>query len=201
MQNKLTAFLFTSLLLVGLSGCVVGNQMGHSGNDVYSTFGNIDVIDGERAGDLENNSGDITVGRNAKVKSIDIINGNINIGDFSEAYSLESVNGNIDVGENVVIIRGIKVVNGSVDIQRGTNVGTDLIASNGDVTLAAKSVVKGNIIFENTFFSSKMGKTPSLIMAEGAAIKGRIHLHRKVIVVLPDSISLDKVVKHYLGNK
>jgi hypothetical protein len=76
-----------------------------------------------------------------------------------------------------------------------------LIASNGDVTLATKSVVKGNIIFENTFFSSKMGKTPSLIMAEGAVIKGRIHLHRKVIVVLPDSISLDKVVKHYLGNK
>jgi DUF4097 and DUF4098 domain-containing protein YvlB len=201
MQNRLTTLLSTSLLLVGLSGCVVGNQVGHSGNDVYSTFGHIDVIDGEHAGDLENNSGDITVGRNAKVKSVDIINGNINIGDLSEAYSLESVNGNIYLGENVVITRGIKVVNGSVDIQQGAYVGTDLIASNGDVTLAANSVVKGNIIFENTFFSSKMDKTSSLIIAEGATIDGKIHLHREVNVVLPDSISLGKVVKHYLGNK
>jgi hypothetical protein len=35
----------------------------------------------------------------------------------------------------------------------------------------------------------------------GAAIKGNIHLHRGVIVVLPDSIGLEKVVKHYLDNK
>lgn len=201
MQNKLTAFLSTALLSVGLSGCVVGNQMGHSGNDVYSTFGNIDVIDGERAGDLENNSGNITIGRNAKVRSIDIINGNIIIGDLSEVYSLESVNGNIDIGENVVIIRGIKVVNGSVDIQRGTNIGTDLIASNGDVTLATKSVIKGNIIFENSFLSSEVVKKPSLIITEGTTIEGKIHLHREVIVVLPDSISPNKVIKHYLDNK
>lgn len=197
MQNKLKTLLSTSLLLVGLSGCVLGNKIGHSGNDVYSTFGNIDVRDGQHAGDLENNSGNISVGRNAKIKSVDIINGNIDIGESTVAYSLETVNGNIDVAKNVIITRSIKVVNGSINIHQGVNVGTNLIASNGDVTLAEKSIVKGDIIFEDTFLSSVADKTPILRIAEGATIEGKIHLHRKVKVVLPDSMSKDTVVRYY----
>ena len=198
MKNKLTTLLSTSLLIVGLSGCVVGNQVGHSGNDVSSTFGNIDVRDGGHAGDLENNSGNITVGRNAKVKSVEHTNGNIDIGEFSEAYSLETVNGNIELGKNVIITRNVKVVNGNINIQQGANVGTDVIASNGDVTLATKSRVKGDIIFENTFLSSLADETPVLTIAEGAIIDGQIHLYREVDLVLPDSMSRNKVLKHYL---
>ena len=198
MQNKLKTLFSMSLLLVGLSGCVVGNQIGHSGKDVYSTFGNIDVRDGEHAGDLENNSGNITVGDNAKVKSVDIVNGNIDIGEFSEAYSLETVNGNIDVAKEVFITRSVKTVNGHINIHQGVNVGTNLVASNGDITLGKKSVVKGDIIYEDTFLTSYADKTPKLKVAEGAVIEGDIHLYRYVKVVLPDSISQDKVVKHYL---
>ena len=201
MQNNLTTLLSTTLLLVGLSGCVVGNKIGHSGQDVYSTFGNIDVRDGERAGDLENNSGNITIGRNAKVQSVDIINGNIDIGEFSVAYSLETVNGNIDVGKNVIITRSVETVNGHINIQQGANIGANLIASNGNVTLAHKSVVTGDIIFADTFLSSYTDKTPILKVAEGATIEGKIHLHRYVKVVLPDSISRDKIVKHYQDNR
>jgi hypothetical protein len=197
MQNKLTTLLSTSLLLVGLSGCVVGNQVGHSGNDVYSTFGNIDVRDGGRAGDLENNSGNITVGRNAKVKSVEHTNGNIDIGEFSEAYSLETMNGNIDVGKNAIITRSIKVMNGNINVQQGVNVGANLIASNGDVTVAKKTVIKGDIIFEDTFLTSLADETPILTINEGATIEGQIHLYRKVDVILPRSMSLDKVVRHY----
>jgi hypothetical protein len=197
MRIKLITLLSTSLLLVGLSGCVLGNKIGHSGKDVYSTFGNIDVRDGQHAGDLENNSGNISVGRNAKVESVDIVNGNIDIGESTVAYSLETVNGNIDVAKNVIITQTIKVVNGSINIQQGVSVGTNLIASNGDVTLANKSLIKGDIIFEDTFLSSATDKTPILRIAEGATIEGKIHLHRKVKVFLPDSISLDTVVRHY----
>jgi len=197
MQKKLTTLLSTSLLLVGLSGCVVGNQVGHSGNDVYSTFGNIDVRDGGRAGDLENNSGNIWVGRNAKVKSVEHTNGNIDIGEFSEAYSLESVNGNIEVGENAIITRSVKLVNGNINISQGANVGGNLIASNGDVTLANKSVIKGDIVFEDTFLTSFADETPILTIIEGATVEGKIHLYRKVNLVLPHSINQDKVIKHY----
>ncbi len=199
MQNKLTSLITTSLLIVGLSGCVVGNQVGHSGNNVYSTFGNIDVKDDQRAGNLENNSGNITVGRNAKVKSVDLTNGNIEIGEFSEAYSLETVNGNVEAGKNVIITRSIKVTNGNISMEQGVNVGGNLIASNGDVTLAKESVVKGDIIFEKTFFSSLADETPILTIAEGAIIEGEIHLHREVNVVLPVSINQDKVIRHYLN--
>jgi len=201
MKNKITALLSTSLLIIGLSGCVVGNQVGHSGNDVYSTFGNIDVKDGQRAGDLENNSGNITVGRNAKVRSVELTNGNIEIGDFSEAYSLSTVNGNIEAGKNAVITRSIKVVNGNINIEQGVSVGANLIASNGDVTLAKKSMIKGDIIFEDTFFSSIADETPILTIVEGAIVEGKIHLHRKVNVVLPNSMSPDKVVRHFKGEK
>ena len=201
MRKNLTILLSTSLLLVGLSGCVVGNQIGHSGNDVYLTFGNIDVKDGQHAGDLENNSGNITVGRNAKVKSVDLINGNIEIGEFSEAYSLETVNGNIEVGKNVIITHSIETVNGHINIQQGANIGANLIASNGDVTLAKKSVVKGDIIFADSILSSLADRPPILKIAEGVTIEGKIHLHKYVEVVLPDSISRDKVVKHYQENR
>jgi predicted acyltransferase (DUF342 family) len=200
MQNKLTSVLTTSLLLVGLSGCVVGNQVGHSGNNVYSTFGNIDVKDDQRAGDLENNSGNITVGRNAKVKSVELTNGNIEISEFSEAYSLETVNGNIEIGKNVIITRSIKVVNGNINIEQGVNVGGNLIASNGDVTLAKESVLKGDIIFEKTFLASLFDETPILTIIEGAIIEGKIHLHREVNVILPTSIKQDKVIRHYLNS-
>jgi len=200
MQNKLTSLLTTSLLIVGLSGCVVGNQVGHSGNNVYSTFGNIDVKDDQRAGDLENNSGNITVGRNAKVKSVELTNGNIEIGEFSEAYSLETMNGNVEAGKNVIITRSIKVTNGNISMEQGVNVGGDLIASNGDVTLAKESVVKGNVIFEKTFFTSLADEPPILTIAEGAIIEGEIHLHREVNVVLPSSMSSNKVIRHYLDS-
>jgi hypothetical protein len=90
MYKQLITLVVSSVLCVNLAGCVVGNQMGHSGKDVYSTFGDIGVVDGESAGDLENNSGNITVGRHAKVKSVDVTNGNIEIGEFSEAYSLKT---------------------------------------------------------------------------------------------------------------
>ena len=201
MRNNLTKLLSTSLLLVGLTGCVLGDRVGHSGQDVYSTFGNIEVNDGEHAGDLENNSGNITVGRNAKVKAVDLINGNIEIGEFSEAYSLENVNGNIEVGKNVTIIRSIETVNGHINIQQGVHIGANLLASNGDVTLAQKSVVKGDIIFEDSFLSSLADKAPILTISEGVTIEGKIHLHKYVKVILPDSISRDKVVKHYQDNR
>ncbi|WP_340677250.1 hypothetical protein [Paraglaciecola sp.] len=201
MQKKLSTLLSTSILLVGLSGCVVGNQMGHSGNDVYSTFGDIGVIDGERAGDLENNSGNITIGRNAKVKAVDITNGNIDIGEHSEAYSLKTTNGNIDVGKNVVITRSVETVNGQINIQQGAKIGANLMASNGDVSLAKNSLVQGDVIFGDTFLSSQADKMSSLSIAEGATIEGQIHLYKKVIVVLPDSINPDKIVKHYQDKK
>ncbi len=201
MGSNLTKLLYTSLLLVGLTGCVLGDRTGHSGQDVYSTFGNIDVKDGEYAGDLENNSGNITVGRDAKIQAVDIINGNIEIGEFSEVYSLENVNGHIDVGNSVIITRSIETVNGDINIQQGVHIGANLIASNGKVTLAQKSVVEGDIIFEDSILSSLFDKAPVLKIAEGVTIKGKIHLHKYVKVVLPDSISRDKIVKHYHDNK
>ena len=201
MQRNLTTLLSTSLLIVGLTGCVLGDRIGHSGQDVYSTFGNIEVKDGEYAGDLENNSGNITVGRNAKVQTVELINGNIEIGEFSEAYSLENVNGNIELGKNVTITGSIKTVNGSINIQQGVNIGENLIASNGDVTLGKKSVVKGDIIFEDSLLSSLADKAPILKIAEGATLEGKIHLHKYVKLVLPNSISRDKVVKHYQDNR
>ena len=201
MSKNLTTLLTTSLLFVALSGCVVGNQIGHSGNDVYSTFGNIDVRDGQHAGDLENNSGNITVGRNAKVQSVEHTNGNIDIGELSHAYSLETVNGNIKVGKNATITRSIKVVNGNINVQEGANVGTNLIASNGDVTLEKKSVIKGDVIFEDTFLTSLGDEIPVLTVIDGAIIEGKIHLYRKVDVVLPLSMNLDKVVRHYQSKR
>lgn len=201
LTSVFTKIVTVSLILIGLSGCVVGNQVGHSGKDVYGTFGNIDVFDGQRAGDLENNSGNITIGKNAIVKSVDITNGNIEIGEFSEASSLETVNGNINVAKNVSIQGNIKTINGNIDINQAVNLGANVIGSNGDITLGQNTVVQGDIIFEKSLLSSYTDKTPTLTLAEGTTIKGKIHLYRYVNVETTDSISRDKIVLHYQDNK
>jgi hypothetical protein len=63
--------------------------------------------------------------------------------------------------------------------------------------MAPKSIVKGDIIFSDSILSPLADKAPTLKIAEGVIIKGSIHLHQYVKVVLPDSISPDIVVKHY----
>lgn len=197
MPTKVSTLLFNLFILLSLSACVVGNRVGHSGHDVYATFGNISVFDGETAGDLSNNSGNITIGKNAKIKSADVTNGNIDIGESSEAYALVTVNGNIVVGKNVTVNHDVKSTNGDIDIQASANIGNNIVASNGDVSIKAGVVVLGDIIFEDSFLSSYAEKIPTLTIAEGATISGNIRLEKEVHLSLPKSFNLAKVIRNY----
>lgn len=197
MRNLINKLLITTLTLASLVGCVVGNQVGHSGKDVYATFGNIDVFDGERAGNLENNSGNITVGKKAKVKAVEIINGNISFGELSEAYSLETVNGNILVANNAYITRDVKTINGNIDIKHNVNIGANVIASNGNITLAENIVIQGDILFEKSLLSDHTDDLPTLNIAEGVTINGKIHLYRDVKIESIEVENKNKIISHY----
>jgi DUF4097 and DUF4098 domain-containing protein YvlB len=201
MYKNLTTLVIASVVTLGLSGCSisVGNQNAKSGQNASSTFGNISVNDGERAGKLVVTNGNVGIGANAKVQAIEVVNGNIEIDNFSQAKSLETVNGNIKGGKEVIVTGNVKIMNGKIQFEQGAELGGNVEIFNGDIELARGSTVAGDIIFNKPdgWFFCMSSKTPKLKLGEGVMIGGQIHLYRPVDMTLPDSVSPRQVNRHY----
>lgn len=201
MYKNLVTIAMTAMLIVGLSGCAinVGNQDARGGQNASATFGNISVADGQSAGRLESTNGNVEIGANAKVKVVDVVNGNIEVDSFTHAKSLATVNGNIMATNNVTTVGDVKTVNGNIDFQQNAEIGGNIETVNGDIILGRDSQVLGDIIFNQSggYFFGKNDKTPKLKLSEGVVIRGQIHLYREVNLTLPDSVSSNKVIRHY----
>ena len=196
---ELTAkFFLTATLVFSLSACVVGNQIGHSGQDASVTFGNVRVLDGNNAGHLNAVNGNIEIGKNAKVKYAETTNGNIYLGDGSRAMGLETVNGNIDAGSNATIDGQIRTVNGDITIGTQTQVAENLVTTNGDVRLFSQVVIQGDIIFEDSGMSSFIKlEDQTLEISDGAILEGRVILYKPVRLQLPANFDKNKIVTHF----
>jgi len=199
MNKNISTLFLTAILMIGLSGCVIGNRVGQNGDDAHTSAGNIEVYNNEFAGDLDATNGNIEIGRHAKVKTVEVTNGNVSIDDYSQAKSLSTYNGNIDVGKEVVVNRDIKTVNGNIKLKQGVEVGENLITTTGDIIIAQQAVISGDIIFEKpgVILSHFEKETPMLKIAKDVTVKGNIHLYRKVDLHLDPTINSDKVIRHY----
>mgnify|MGYP000397713794 CR=1 FL=1 len=199
-RNKLAFILATTITL---SGCVIGNQYGHSGRDVDVTLGNIEVEDGENAGHLDTVNGNIDIGRQALVKSAETVNGNIVIGDDSSVGDLETVNGSIELGKNVTVNGAIETVNGDIVVEENGRVTSNLTTTNGDITLASKTHIEGDIIFEHSKWASMFEKQNhrTLEIAADVTIDGYVYLYSPVNLSLPSSFDKEKIKRRYEGKK
>lgn len=201
MHNKFNTLVLASMISMGLSGCVVsvGNHTPHNGQSASATFGNIEVNDGESAGELEAVNGNVEIGANARVNTVEVTNGNIQIDDMSEAKSLETVNGNIEAGKEVMVGGNVETVNGNIEFEQGAKLSGNVETVNGDIRLAAGATISGNIIFNKpgSWLGRTVSKTPKLILGEGVTVEGQIQLYRPVDLTLPDSIDPGKVNRHY----
>lgn len=189
-----------AILALSLSGCVIhmGDRTASGGEDASSTLGNIDVADGQHAGQLETVNGNVTIGSNAKVRGVEVVNGNIKLGDFSQAKSLETVNGNIEAGADVHIAGEVETVNGNIKFGERASIGGSLETASGSMFLAQDSRVEGDIVFEKSGnWGDDNNKQPKLELAQGVTVNGQIHLHQPVKLQLPDSVDPGKVVRHY----
>lgn len=201
MYKNLITLVMASTVTLALSGCAlsIGNHNVHNGESASSTFGNINVDDGEHAGQLEAINGNIEIGANAKVDAVDVVNGNIEIEHSTQVESLETVNGNIEADREVVISGNVKTVNGNIEFEKNARLGGDVETVNGNIVLASGSVVAGDIIFNHSgsWFSGMISKVPKLELGEEVIIGGQIHLYRAVDLILPDSVSSTKIKRHY----
>jgi DUF4097 and DUF4098 domain-containing protein YvlB len=203
MHKNIVILLLTSIVIFGLSGCVIGDRIGQQGSDIHTSAGNIDVNDNNDAGVLTAYNGNISIGHHAIVKSVEVENGNITIDDFSRATSLETTNGSIVTGENVLISGNVQTMNGQIKIETGTEIGKNIVTTTGDIFLAQGTVVDGDIVFEKPGYLLSHFEThvPTLKIGKEVIIKGKIHLYRPIELKLDQSIDSQKIVRHYNDHK
>ncbi|MCH7681865.1 hypothetical protein IID10_21285 [candidate division KSB1 bacterium] len=109
------------------------------------------IIIGEQCvvrGSSRSVNGRIEVGRESEVEDLQTVNGKIRIaGDVKIDGDIESVNGSIRCGAGVNVDGRITAINGRIELER-TTVERDIHTTNGDITLADNTKVKGDIVIE-----------------------------------------------------
>ena len=89
------------------------------------------------------------------------------------------------------------IVNGSITLEM-TEVQRDIKTVNGDIRLTDGSVVLGDVIFsENGWHSDRNNNLPRLVVDANSAIKGSVHLYRKVRLEIDEAADVGEIVEHF----
>ncbi|MBT8077738.1 MAG: hypothetical protein KJO31_04140, partial [Gammaproteobacteria bacterium] len=144
-------------------------------------------------GSLDTVNGTIRIASNARIEDAQTVNGSLRVSSGVTATGLSSVNGAIRIGESCTVAGEVSVVNGKITLDRGTEVaddvsnvngeillegatvGGDLSTVNGDVSLHARSRLKGDLIVEKpSGWGSRNRRKPRIVIGEGSAVDGTI---------------------------
>ena len=193
---------------------VVGN--------VSTVNGRINIAHGATAGRVKTVNGGINLERDTEVARLETVNGDIEVAsNVRVSGSMSTVNGAIDVGQNVRVQGTVKTVNGDIRLDsdsfvakeiQSTNgdvrlynseVGQNLVSSNGDVTLTGNTIVNGDIIYKNKrrwwnkLFNFGFNRDPLLTIDETSIVRGDIHLYHRVDLDIADEADVGEVIYHY----
>ncbi len=183
---------------------------------IDKVFGSIHVDEGENVGHVESVNGSITLRDNSTADKVEAVNGSIRIHDQVSVFSVETTNGSIRGGENLTVEDDLETVNGRIELRQGsvikedvrtvngtiqlraTEVGNNVETVNGDIKILRGSVVSGDVVFEdnNGWFQRSVNR-PTLVVDADSAIKGTVHLYRKVDLEIDENAEVARVVEHY----
>jgi hypothetical protein len=168
-------------------------------NDISKVNGGITAEAGEHYGDLETVNGGISVRDRATADDVSTVNGGITMEDDVQVHSVETVNGGIRVGERARIDQGVETVNGGITVDFNSRIGSDVTTVNGgitvkqtevggqvhtvggDITIGAKSVVRGGIWVEKPHgISFGHQRTPRIVIGPNATVRGTLRFDREV---------------------
>ena len=164
-------------------------------------------------GDLETVNGSIRIGEGTTLGDAETVNGSLRVGDSARARNLETVNGKIQVGSNVTVEGEVTAVNGSIDIQNGSQVarnvenvngrielsgariGGDLTTVNGSVYVVDGAVIRGDLRVEKPSRSgwNSKNKKPKVVIGPGSKVEGVINLEQEVELFLSDTAEVGGV--------
>ena len=181
--------------------------------DVSKVNGGITAEAGQHYRDLETVNGGITMESKSSADDVETVNGGIDLGDDVQVHSVSTVNGGIDAGQRVRVDDGLETVNGGVHLDFNSRVGRDIETVNGgitlkqsevggriqtvqgDITVGAKSVVRGGILVEKphgVHFGRQ--RIPRIVIGPEANVQGTLRFEREVELFVHPSAKIGTVV-------
>lgn len=174
----------------------------------------------ERVGDISSVNGGITMERGSSAYEIGTVNGGINLDDEVVIVHAETVNGGIRVGENVTVNGSLKTINGRIRTGSGTvianqiktvngkiqlsntQVGENVQTSNGDIEIRDGSIIEGDVVvrasrswWSRVFRFNR--RSPDLTIDASSAVRGDIHLYRRVDLHIADGAEVGDIIEHF----
>lgn len=169
--------------------------------NIDKVMGSAVVGSGEQYGDISLVNGSVQMASNSSARTVSLVNGGIDIRDDVQIGSAETVNGAIEAGRNLQVTGSLSTVNGDITFN-SAEVAQNISTVNGDIKLAGNTVIKGNVVFKKpgkkkTFFGWGNNDKPSLHIAAGAVVEGRIILEQPVELKLANPDMQAKVVERF----
>jgi DUF4097 and DUF4098 domain-containing protein YvlB len=190
----------------------------HSGTDhgdggaTERVMGNVQIADGEHAGDVGTVNGTVHIGDNAVVGNTHVVNGTITIGAHATASEVQAVNGPVRVQDGAGISGRVGSVNGPITLADGVDVKGEVSNINGTIKLAAAHVggeihtvngdievgpnghIDGGIHVEkdNSWFHAH-SDTPRVVILSGSVVKGTLRFDRPVELYVSDQATIGPV--------
>ena len=175
--------------------------------------GSITAEAGRHYEDLETVNGSISVRSRAVAEDVETVNGSIKLEDDAQVRSATTVNGSINGGQRLRVDDGLETVNGSVRVDFNSRVGSDIETVNGgitlrqsevggqlhtvqgDITVGAKSLVRGGIWVEKPhgIHFGKL-KIPRVVIGPDANVQGTLRFDREVELFVHPSAKVGTVV-------
>tara|TARA_R110002073_G_scaffold4917_5_gene31025 strand:+ start:3074 stop:3721 length:648 start_codon:yes stop_codon:yes gene_type:complete len=184
----------------------------HNGHSNKSkVFGNVEVHNGEQAGDVRSVNGNIRLEANSEVEKASTTNGGIRIDDNVKAQELSTVNGSIRAGEGLIVDAGVRTVNGDIRLKSGSRIGDSVITVNGSIQLTGSSVgedvetlngdielrhsiVKGDVVFrEKQHYGHH--SPPTLVIDANSEVRGRIILRQEVELQIAEGARVGEIIQ------
>ncbi len=214
----------TRLMLAMALGLAVGTAQAHDtgaqdgsdtdkhGGDISHVNGGITAEAGQHYGDLDTVNGGISVERGAIAGTVETVNGGVKLDDEAQVESAETVNGGITAGEHVRVAKGAETVNGGIVFDFNSTVGGDITTVNGgitikqtqvagkletvsgDITVGAKSIVRGGIHVEKQHgFSWGRSRIPRIVIGPNAEVQGDLRFDREVELFVHQTAKIGRV--------
>ena len=183
-------------------------EAGREYGSLSSVNGGITIREGASVREAETVNGGIRVEENARVGDAETVNGGIRLEDGASARSLEAVNGAVKLGRDARVEDDIETVNGAVRAQAGvviggnvenvngmihldrTEVGGEVVTTNGDITLEG-ATVRGGLRVEKPqggWWSTKRNRMPRIVIGAGSVVGGEMVFEHEVeLYVHPDA--------------
>jgi hypothetical protein len=199
-------------LSLGAPAAFAHDDGDEKGGSISKVNGGITAEAGQQYRDLETVNGGIRLRARAVAEDVETVNGGITIEDDVQVRSVATVNGGISAGERVQVSGDAETVNGGLRFDFNSRIGGDLGTVNGgitikqsqvdgqvhtvsgDITIGAKSVVRGGIWVERpSGLSFGRQRAPRIVIGPDATVQGALRFDREVELFVHPSAKIGTV--------